>query len=206
MTVANTDGNPRAGILHALVYVSEPGLYSLILRSRKPEARAFKRWVTHEVIPSIRKHGGYLAPARTEEILDDPDSLIRLAMRLKEDRARMAALEARARKIEEKAAFCDAVMASSLEIEFGEMAVILRQNGVEIGKNRLLKEALDDGLLIKNNVCGRYYLPTQKAVELGLLRERTEKRPSGHMDTKPMVTPRGQMHFFNKYIAQNRLF
>lgn len=73
--------------------VNEYGLYNLVLASRKPEAKAFKRWITHEVIPAIRKHGGYLTPTKTEELLSDPDLIIQLATNLKEERAARSQVE-----------------------------------------------------------------------------------------------------------------
>lgn len=98
--------------------VSEAGLYSLVLRSRKPEAKAFKRWVTHEVLPAIRKHGGYLTPAKLEEALSDPDTLIMLATNLKAEREKRRMAEAARAKAEHelevatpKARTYDAVMA-----------------------------------------------------------------------------------------------
>lgn len=87
MTLDLTDSHfEKRGGAQYLSIVNNPGLYSLVLGSRKPEARAFKRWITHEVIPSIRKHGGYLTPEKVEEALLNPDTLIRLATSLKEER------------------------------------------------------------------------------------------------------------------------
>lgn len=86
ITLSNPDGNPRAGIPHQMNVVSEPGLYSLILRSRKPEAKAFKRWVVHEVLPAIRKHGIYATENVVNQILDNPEFGIQLLTALKEER------------------------------------------------------------------------------------------------------------------------
>lgn len=86
-------------------------LYSLILRSRKPEAKAFKRWITHEVLPAIRKHGGYLTPAKLEEALTDPDTIIRLATNLKAEREKRQALEAQAAADRPKVVFAESVHA-----------------------------------------------------------------------------------------------
>ena len=80
----------------SLLIVSEPGLYALVLGSRKPEAKAFKRWITHEVIPSIRKHGAYAAPAVIDQIIADPDYGIRLLSALKAERDKNAALQPKA--------------------------------------------------------------------------------------------------------------
>ncbi len=96
ITVANPDGNPRAGIPHRITCISKPGLYDLILRSRKPEAKAFSRWVRHDILPAVEKHGGYLTPSKVEEVLLSPDTIIKLATNLKaEQERRQAAEEAR---------------------------------------------------------------------------------------------------------------
>ena len=107
VTTTDTPGGPQKTSI-----ISESGLYSLALRSRKPEARSFKRWVTHDVIPAIRRHGGYLTPAMMEQVLSDPDTIIRLAIDLKAERARRLALEAEAEKAAPKVLFADAVATS----------------------------------------------------------------------------------------------
>lgn len=129
--------------------ISEAGMYSLVLVSRKPEAKAFKRWVTHEVLPSIRKHGGYLTPQKIEEVLTDPDTIIQLATTLKEEQARRKALEAENQVMQPKALFADAVAASHTSILVGELAKLLKQNGVEIGQNRLFRWLRENGYLMK---------------------------------------------------------
>lgn len=121
-----------------MTIVSEPGLYSLILRSRKPEAKAFKRWVTHDVIPSIRKRGLYATPQTVEAMLADPDTAIKLLTSLKEERAKSAALAAKVEQDAPKVLFADSVAASRSSILIGDLAKLLVQNGVKIGQNRLL--------------------------------------------------------------------
>jgi len=182
--------------------VNEPGLYSLVLRSRKPEAKAFKRWICHEVIPSIRKHGGYLTPAKIEEALLNPDTLIRLATDLKAERARREELEHKVEADRPKTIFADAVDASKTSILVGELATVLRQNGVNIGQNRLFALLREDGWLNKQG--DRYNLPTQKAVDSGLMqiKERTVANPDGsiRITRTPKITGKGQCYFVNKFL------
>lgn len=185
-----------------MTVISEPGLYSLILRSRKPEAKVFKRWITHEVIPSIRRHGGYLTPAKLEEALLNPDTLIRLATDLKAEREKRAALEQQVRTDAPKVLFADSVSASSSSILVGQLAVLLRQNGVNIGQNRLFQWMRENGFLIQSG--SRKNSPTQRSMELGLFetKERTINNPDGSiritMTTK--VTGKGQVYFVNRFL------
>lgn len=107
--------------------VNEYGLYSLVLTSRKPEAKTFKRWITHEVIPAIRKHGGYLTNDKIEEVLTDPDTIIKLATSLKQERAKREEAEKQLKEAEPKVIFADAVSASDNTILIGELAKIIKQ-------------------------------------------------------------------------------
>ncbi len=129
-----TPGGPQE-----MAIVNEAGLYSLILGSRKPEAKQFKRWVTHEVLPAIRKHSGYLTPQMTEEVLLNPDTIIRLATDLKEERARRKALEGKVEQDKPKVLFADSVSASKTTILVGDLAKLLKQNGINIGQQRLFE-------------------------------------------------------------------
>ena len=127
--------------------VSEPGMYAVVFMSRKPEAAAFRRWITTEVLPAIRKHGGYLTPEATEAALTDPDFIIGLATKLKEERAARAALEAEAteqrarlRLVEPKAAAFDRWMGSGAEYSIDVAAKALSASGYLTGRNRLFDE------------------------------------------------------------------
>lgn len=190
--------------------VSEAGLYSLVLGSRKPEARAFKRWITHEVIPAIRRHGGYLTQEKVEEALLNPDVLIRLATDLKAEReARIEAEAQRARlseKIEAdapKVLFADSVTASRQSILVGELAKLLRQNGADFGQNRLFERLRNEGYLHRTGV--QKNMPTQKAMDLGLfeVQERTINNPDGsvRLTRTPKITGKGQVYFINRYVG-----
>ena len=121
----------------SMAVVTEAGLYSLILRSRKPEAKTFKRWVTHEVLPSIRKRGAYLTPEVAEEVLLNPDFLIRLCVEIKSVREKNAVLTEMVQENAPKVQYHDAVMASDELITVADMAALLKKNGVEIGRDRL---------------------------------------------------------------------
>lgn len=184
--------------------VTEPGFYSLVLSSRKPEAKAFRRWVTHEVLPAIRKHGGYLTPEKIEEALLNPDTIIRLATDLKAERAKRQELEAENEQLAPKALFADAVSASSTSILVGELAKLLRQNGIEIGQNRLFAWLRDNGYLMKQG--SSYNMPTQRAMEMELftIKETTITHSDGHttISKTPKVTGKGQQHFVNVFLTE----
>lgn len=145
----------------APLIISEPGLYRLVMKSRKPEAKEFQRWVTHEVLPSIRKHGAYMTQQTLDKALTSPDFLIQLATKLKEEQEKVKELEPKAR-------FADAVAASDGTCLIGELAKMLRQNGLDIGQNRLFALLREDGYLGKTG--SNRNVPTQRAMDLGLFR------------------------------------
>ena len=194
-----------------LTVVSESGLYSLVLGSRKPEARLFKRWITHDVIPAIRANGAYLTPDVAEQVLSDPDTLIRLATSLKQERAARIDAEQEAALAQlqiaadaDKVAFAEAVSQSSGDITIGQMAILLCQNGLHIGRNTLFSRLRQDGLIQQNS-----RLPTQRAMRLHLFRvvEYVTKNPGGttslHYVTH--VTPHGQQYLMKRYLAPKQL-
>lgn len=183
--------------------VSEPGMYEVVIRSDKPEAAAFRRWITTEVLPSIRKHGGYLTPAKVEEVLTDPDTIIRLATDLKTERARRVELETLRAADAPKVLFADAVSASKSNILVGELAKILKGNGIDIGANRLFEVLRSRGYLISRKGTD-WNMPTQKSMELGLFRikETTVVHSDGHtsLNKTPKVTGRGQQYFIERFL------
>ena len=189
--------------------VNEAGLYALVLGSRKKEARDFKRWVTHEVLPSIRKHGAYVTPAVQNYIRNNPDFLISLATKIKEEQQRVHVLqienEGLRQKNEElkpKALFADAVSVSKSEILVGQLAKILRQNGIEVGRNRLFEILRREGYLIREKGRERS-LPTQKSLELGLFRvKETTVHANGEVivSATPYVTGKGQTYFLERFL------
>ena len=188
-------GNPNVTV------VNEPGLYSLVLGSRKPEAKAFKRWITHEVIPAIRKHGMYATPETAEQILNNPDFLIKTLETLKQERAARMEAEETNKLNAPKVLFADSVAQADSEILIGELAKLLKQNGVETGQNRLYERLRQDGYIMKNST-----IPTQRAMEMGLFRviERSILQPNGttRITATTKVTGKGQIYFVNKYAKQ----
>ncbi|WP_346207651.1 phage antirepressor [Caldifermentibacillus hisashii] len=182
--------------------VNEPGLYTLILGSRKPEAKQFKRWVTHEVIPAIRKHGAYMTSETIEKVLTDPDTLIKLATTLKEEKQKRLLAEQTLEKQKPKVLFANAVETSNSSVLVGELAKIMKQNGVNIGQNRLFEWLRDNGYLIKSGESKN--LPTQRSMEQGLfeIKKRTINNPDGsvRVTSTPKVTGKGQIYFVDKFL------
>lgn len=194
--------------------VNEYGLYELIIASRKPEAHEFKRWITHEVLPTIRKHGAYMTPAKIEEVLTDPDTIIKLATQLKQEREGRLLAEHQNIINRPKVLFADAVSVSDTPILIGELAKILKQNGVEtlevdgktlaMGPNNLFKWMRANGYLI-NRKGTDYNTPTQKAMKLKLFRIKESTHVSGDGVVKitktSKVTGKGQQYFVNKFLG-----
>lgn len=176
--------------------INEPGFYKLVLKSRKPEAKAFQRWVTHEVLPSIRKKGGYIAAAPDET----PEQIMARAVLLAQDT--IARQKAQIEELKPKALFADAVAASDGTCLVGELAKMMRQNGVQIGQNRLFEKLRQDGYLGKTG--SNYNVPTQRAMEMGLFRikETSITHSDGHITVQrtAKVTGKGQQYFINRFI------
>ena len=185
--------------------VNESGLYELIFGSKKKEARDFKNWIKREVIPSIRKHGGYLTPDKIEEALLNPDTLIQLATNLKTEREKRIAAEQKVEEQKPKVLFADAVGASKTSILVGELAKLLRQNGLETGQKRLFDWLRNNGYLIKRRGTD-YNMPTQRSMEMGLfeIKETSINHSDGHISISktPKVTGRGQVYFINKLLQE----
>ena len=184
-------------------FITEGDLYRLIAGSKLPAAVRFESWVFDEVLPSIRRRGGYLTPEAAERALTDPDFIIRLATSLKAERARRAELEARAEADRPKVLFADSVAASRSTILVGELAKILRGNGVRIGQNRLFEVLRWRGYLIAREGSDRN-APTQRAMELGLfqVKEAVVCHSDGHttVSRTPKVTGRGQQYFIERFL------
>lgn len=183
--------------------VSEYGLYNLILASRKKEAKKFKRWITHEVIPTIRKHGAYMSSEVIEKTLSDPDYLIRLATKLKEEKAKRALAEAQIEKDKPKVLFADSCEVAENSILIGEFAKRLKQNGYDIGQNKLFEWLRQHDYLCKSGE--RKNLPTQYAMERGLFEVKTRimSNPNGSVRTTSTtkITGKGQIYFTNKFLG-----
>lgn len=184
------------------IIINESGLYSLILSSKLPRAKEFKRWVTSEVLPSIRKHGAYMTEETLQRAITSPDFLIKLATELKREQNARKLAEQQVKELTPKGIFADAVKASDTSILVGELAKLLKQNGVNIGRNRLFDWMKDNGYLIKKGM--ERNMPTQKSMEMKLLeiKERNISNPDGSIKIvkTPKVTGKGQIYFINKLL------
>lgn len=172
--------------------VNEPGLYALVLGSRKPEAKAFKRWITHEVIPTIRKHGAYMTPETIEKVLSDPDTIIKLATDLKEERERTAILNAKIKADKPYTEFGAAIAANSDAILVRDFAKLLHNDGIKMGEKRLYKWLRENGFLMQTAPTKPY----QKYVDMGWFRidERSISTVQGQMIVSTTkITGKGQM-------------
>ena len=191
------------GGVQELTVINESGLYSLVLSSKLPKAKEFKKWVTSEVLPSIRKHGAYMSADTLEKALTSPDFLIKLATELKNEKEKRAELENQNKQMKPKVVFADAVATSHTSILVGELAKILKQNGIEMGQKRLFAWLREKGYLIKRQGTD-YNMPTQKAMDLGLfeIKEGSYVNGSGvNITTKtPKITGKGQQYFINKFL------
>ena len=180
--------------------INESGLYSLILGSKLPEAKRFKRWVTSEVLPSLRRNGMYAM----DELLDNPDLAINALQKLKEEREARRQLELQNAEMKPKALFAEAVETSSTSILIGDMAKLLRQNGVEVGQRRLFDWLRTNGWLMKTGESRN--MPTQKAMEKGYfeIRERTISNPDGsvRITKTTKVTGKGQVWLTNEFMGE----
>ena len=185
--------------------INESGLYSLILSSKLPTAKKFKKWVTSEVLPSIRKHGAYMTNETLEEALTSPDFLIKLATELKKEKEQRQALEKEQKKNAPKVLFADAVSGSNTSILIGDFAKILKQNGVKIGQNKLFSWLRENNYLIKRRGSS-YNMPTQKSMDLGLfeIKENTITKSDGDtlITMTAKLTGKGQTYFMNKFIKK----
>lgn len=201
-TGMKSDGTPSYQTM-SVSFVNESGLYALIFGSKLPNAKAFKRWVTSEVLPTIRKTGTFSAnvPQSFSE------ALMLAAQQQKLIEEQQKSIEAKDKKIEEdkpKVVFSDAVVGSQSSCLIGELAKILTQNGYKIGQNRLFDELRKSGYLGKS---GEYYnIPNQKYIEQGLFElKKSTHSENGVMKSSvtPKVTGKGQQYFINKFLANN---
>lgn len=190
-----------------MTVINESGLYSLVLSSKLPTAKKFKRWVTSDVLPSIRKHGMYATTETVENMLADPDTAIRLLNEIKAEREKRAELEAEREANRPKVIFADSVAASKTSILVGELAKLLKQNGVPVGQNRLFGWMRENGFLIRRKGSD-FNMPTQRAMEMGLfeIKETSITHADGHtsINKTPKVTGKGQQYFVNALIAKNK--
>ncbi|MFS7427054.1 phage antirepressor Ant [Carnobacterium maltaromaticum] len=180
-------------------FISEPMVYKLAFKANNEVAEKFQDWLAMEVLPSLRKNGMYA----TDELLDNPDLLIAAATKLKEERALRLVAERQVTELKPKALFADAVATSHTSILVGELAKIIKQNGVDIGANRLFHWLRSNGFLIKRKGTD-WNMPTQKTMELGLfeVKETAINRSDGSVSVSKTakVTGKGQQYFINKFL------
>ena len=176
--------------------INESGLYSLVLSSKLPSAKRFKRWITSEVLPALRRQGGYMLTNENET----PEQIMARALKIADE-----ALKRKDALIEEltpKALFCDAVSVSKNTCLIGELAKLMRQNGVDIGQNRLFERLRQDGYLCRHG--SNHNVPTQRSLDLGLfvIKETVISHADGHttLQRTPKVTGKGQRYFIEKYV------
>lgn len=198
----NTIPTLTNGGMQKLIYVNEANLYKTIFQSRKESAERFTDWVTSEVLPAIRKHGVYAV----DEVLSNPDMLISALQELKAERAKRKQLQMDNERMKPKELFADAVATSDTCILVGELAKILKQNGVEnMGQNRLFAWLRENGFLIKRKGTD-YNMPTQKSMEKGLfeVKESTSVNADGsiRLNKTAKVTGKGQQYFINYFLAK----
>lgn len=192
--VAIHDGSQN----RTMTIINESGLYTLIFGSKLASAVRFKRWVTSEVLPSIRKNGGYIA---NQENLT-PEQIVANALVVAQNIINQK--DKQIQEMKPKALFADAVASSSTSILIGDLAKLLKQNGVETGQKRLFEQLRNEGYLIKNGISKN--MPTQKSMELGLfdIKETIITNPDGSIRTTrtTKVTGKGQQYFINKYLQE----
>lgn len=179
--------------------ISEPGLYKLVMRSRKPEAHEFQRWVTHEVLPSIRKHDGYMVGQERMT----PEQMALASMRWLQSKVDEQAKQLKAQ--EGKVLFANAVETARTSILVGDFAKILKSNGIDIGPRRLFAWLREHGWLIKAKGSS-WNMPTQKAMDLHLfeVKETTISHSDGHttINKTPKMTGKGQTYFAKLFLAK----
>lgn len=193
-----------------MTVINESGLYDLIFDASRQSknsdvrdnARKFRHWVTSEVLPAIRKHGAYMTPQTIEKALLNPDTIINLATQLKKEQEQRKQLQAENEQMKPKALFADAVSTSNSSILIGQLAKILRQNGVNIGQNRLFAWMRKNGYLGTRG--SNRNVPTQRSMELGLFKtkETVINHSDGHttVNITTKVTGKGQQYFINKFL------
>ncbi len=180
-------------------------VYRLGFKANNETAQRFQAKLADEVLPALRKHGAYMTPETIERTLTNPDFIIRLATELKQEQEKRKALEAQAAIDRPKTIFADAVTESKTSILIGDLAKLIKQNGVDIGQKRLFAWLRENGWLMKSGSSKN--MPTQKAMEQKLfeIKERTINAPDGHIiiSKTPKVTGKGQLFFINSFLGAN---
>lgn len=193
---------PTTSGVQSMTFVNESGLYSLIFGSKLDSAKAFKKWVTSEVLPTIRKHGVYATPQTIDNLIADPDNAIKVFQTLKEERQLRQIAEAKIKEDAPLVGFANALLTAKTFCLIGELAKIISQNGYPIGQNRLFEWLRDNGYLGKHGE--RRNIPNQQYVEMGLFEIKKGVRSGNDgvlYETKtPKITVKGQSYFINKFL------
>ena len=202
--VSNHPITDKLGREQQALFVNEDGLYDVILDGRKTEARQFRKWITSEVLPTIRKHGAYMTEGALQKAIQNPDFLIQLATELKNEKQKRLVAEKKIQETRPQVIFADAVTASSDSILVGELAKLIKQNGVDTGQRRLFKWHGGNGYLCKKTgEC--FNEPTQYSMELGLfeIKKTVIQKPDGSaiINKTVKVTGKGQVYFVNKFLS-----
>ena len=179
-----------------LTIINESGLYSLIVSSKLPTAKEFKRWVTSEVLPTIRKHGAYMDMDVIEKALTNPDFIIQMATTLKEEKQRRMEAEAKIAADEHKVDFYNAVGSTSATLTIERFAKLVTEKlGIQTGRNRMFQWLRKNGFLQANN------MPYQRYINNGWFKT-YEVIKAGHAFTVPSITGKGQQKLFEKFAAE----
>ncbi|MGG1339918.1 phage antirepressor [Bacillus toyonensis] len=193
------------GLSGEINIINESGLYSLIMTSRKPQAKAFKKWVTSEVLPSIRKYEAYMTDQVLEQAVTNPDFMIGLLTNLKEEQAKRIEVERKVLQQQPLVTFAQAIQVSTNLISIKQLAILMKQKGIDIGQNRLFEWLRENGYLCKKRG-SMYNTPTQYSMGLGLFesQEFVRTNSEGEFVTSftPKVTGKGQLYFINKFLSQ----
>jgi len=193
---------PQVGTVAKGDFITESAVYKLAFKASNEVAEKFQDWLSIEVLPSIRKHGVYMTDVTIEKALTDPDFLIKLATNLKEEKLKRIESEKKLLLQQPKVIFADAVSASHTSILVGDLAKLLKQNGIEIGANRLFEKLRTEGFLIRRKGTD-YNMPTQRSMELMLfeIKETSIVHSDGHVSISKTskVTGKGQIYFVNRF-------
>lgn len=204
---------PSNGGVQMMKFITEGDVYRLTFGSKLPSAEKFTDWVADEILPTIRRHGAYMTEQALEQALTSPDFLIQLATQLKEEKEKSRQLESKVSKQNEllerakpKICFANCVQTAETSILVGELAKLLKQNGINIGQKRLFEWLRNNGYLIKTG--SDKNMPTQYSMERGWfeIKETVISHSDGHtsISKTPKVTGRGQIYFINKFMDREK--
>lgn len=183
------------------ILINESGLYAAVIGSQLPSAKKFKRWITSEVLPSIRKHGAYMTDSVLEQAVSDPDFMIGLLTNLKEEKEKRQLAEEQNEKNKPKVLMAETMLASKDSKDVGILSTKLQEMGVKnMGRNNLYKYFRDNGYVIKTGE--RRNLPTQRSIDLGIMEIDTKpyfRNDEIFYESKTKITPKGFEYFINKF-------